>query len=127
MGGFKELKIYQKSFELAMEIFEVTKSFPTEEKYGLTSQIRRSSRSVCSNMAEGYRKKIYKAHFISKMSDCDMENSETSVWLDFALACKYIDEATHENLIKKTKEIGYVLDYMIKNSHKFTGNKNVKK
>ena len=73
-----------------MEIFEISKNFPAEEKYSLTDQIRRSSRSVCSNLAEGYRKRQYPAHFISKVSDADMENSETQAWLDFAYKCGYL-------------------------------------
>ena len=89
---FKDLTVYKKAFELSMEIFQITKKFPTDEKYGLTSQIRRSSRSVCSSIGEGYRKRKYEAHFISKTSDADMENSETSVWVDFAFECGYIDK-----------------------------------
>lgn len=112
---FKELTVYKKAFTLAMEVFELTKSFPSDEKYGLTSQIRRSSRSVCSNIAEGYRKRQYEAHFVSKASDADMENSETSVWLDFSLACGYINEKTHEQLLDKAAEIGRLLNHMIEN------------
>ena len=79
MKSFRDLKVYHKAFALAMEIFEITKIFPSEEKYSLISQIRRSSRSVCSSIAEGYRKRLYQAHFVSKNSDADMENSETQV------------------------------------------------
>ena len=75
-----------------MEIFHLSKKFPLEEKYSLTDQIRRSSRSVCVNIAEGYRKRIYPKHFTSKMTDADAEASETCVWLDFAKDCNYIDE-----------------------------------
>ncbi len=81
---FKKLLAYQKSFELAMFVFEISKSFPKEETYSLTDQIRRSSRSVSANIAEAYRKRIYPKHFISKLTDADGENSETSTWLDFA-------------------------------------------
>lgn len=84
---FKKLLAYQKAFDLAMSIFEISKSFPKEETYSLISQIRRSSRSVNANMAEAYRKRRYPKHFISKLTDCDGENSETSTWLDYALAC----------------------------------------
>ena len=77
MSTFRDLKVYQKAFKLSMDIFNLTKSFPDEEKYGLTSQIRRSSRSVCSSIAEAYRKRKYPAHFVSKITDSDMENSET--------------------------------------------------
>jgi four helix bundle protein len=89
--NFRELTVYKKAFALSMELFNISKIFPPEEKFGLTSQIRRSSRSVCSNIGEGYRKRQYPAHFVSKASDADMENSETQVWLDFALACEYIN------------------------------------
>lgn len=84
---FKKLLAYQKAFDLAMSIFEISKSFPKEETYSLISQIRRSSRSVNANMAEAYGKRRYPKHFISKLTDCDGENSETSTWLDYALAC----------------------------------------
>src|SRR5437868_3342590 len=94
---FKELTVYKKAFVLAMEIFELSKKFPPEEKYDLTSQIRRSSRSVCTSIGEGYRKRHYPAFFISKTSDADMENSETNIWVDFAFNCKYISGETKEN------------------------------
>jgi four helix bundle protein len=102
-----------------MEIFEVTKSFPNEERYALTDQVRRSSRSVCINMAEGYRKKQYPAHFTAKISDADMENSETGVWLDFALSCQYIHQQRHEELMNKNNEIGRMLYHMIQNPEKY--------
>lgn len=86
--SFRDLTVFKKAFELAMDIFELTKKFPADEKFSLTSQIRRSSRSVCSNVSEAYRKRIYRGHFISKISDADMENSETQVWLDFSLKCE---------------------------------------
>jgi len=89
-----------------MDIFELTKKFPSEEKYGLISQIRNSSRSVCSSIAEGYRKRLYEAHFISKVSDSDMENSETQVWLDFSIECKYIDLKLYKTLYSRSEEIG---------------------
>ena len=109
----KETKVYKLAFELAMEIFEISKSFPKEETYSLTDQIRRSSRSVCICLLEAYRKKIYQAHFVSKVTDSDMENSETSGWLDFALACKYIPQAKHSDLCTKNEEIGRLLNHMI--------------
>jgi len=87
---FKDLLAFPISFDLAMEIFRVSKNFPKKEKYSLTDQIRRSSRSVSAGIAESYRKRAYTAHFKSKLSDADMGNSETGVWLDFALACEYI-------------------------------------
>ena len=109
MGKVKELIVYQKAFHLAMDIFQLTKGFPQDEKYGLILQIRRSSRSVCSNIAEGYRKRIYKAHFISKLTDADMENSETIVWIDFAFGCGYIDDQVKFKLNQQTEEIGRLL------------------
>lgn len=117
--GFRELLAYQKGFDLAMEIFEVSKMFPIEEKYSLTDQIRRSSRSVCANIGEGYRKRQYPAHFVSKISDSDMKNSETQVWLDFALAFNYIDTNTFNELIDKSEEVGRLLSFMIQNPDKF--------
>lgn len=119
MFKFKELTVYKKAFSLAMEIFEISKKFPEEEKYALTTQIRKSSRSVCSCIGEGYRKRQYEAHFVSKISDADMENSETSVWIDFAFACKYIDEKITENLNEQVEEIGRLLNHMIENPEKY--------
>ncbi len=116
---YKQLKAYQKAFGLAMKIFEITKAFPKEERYALTDQIRRSSRSVCANIAESYRKRLYLKHFIAKLSDADMENSETSVWIDFALACKYITKETKDELNKESKEVGMLLGYMIQYPEKF--------
>ena len=117
--GFRNLIVYQKAFALAMDIYNKTKEFPKEEIYSLTSQIRRSSRSVCSNIGEGYRKRRYPAHFISKMSDSDMENSETQVWLDFSLACKYISQEEFINFNERSEEIGKLLNDMINNPEKY--------
>ena len=91
-----DLQVYQKAFEAAMQIFELSKSFPKEETYSLTDQIRRSSRSVCANLAEGWRKRRYQAMFISKLADAEGEAAETQVWLEFAVKCKYLkrEEAT---------------------------------
>jgi len=118
-SGFRELLAYQKGFQLAMEIFEISKTFPKEEKYSLTDQIRRSSRSVCANIGEGYRKRQYPAHFISKLSDSDMENTETQVWLDFSLSCEYFSQQVHQQLTEKSEEVGKLLSYMIQNPEKF--------
>ncbi|MBK7291779.1 MAG: four helix bundle protein [Chitinophagaceae bacterium] len=115
----KHTKVYKLAFDLAMEIFEITKKFPKEETYSLTDQIRRSSRSVCINLLEAYRKKQYPAHFVAKVSDSDMENSETSGWLDFALACKYINSDQHSNFILKNDEIGRLLNHMMNNPEKY--------
>ncbi len=120
MNSFKDLIVYKKAFSLAMEIFNYTRKFPKDEVYSLTSQIRRSARSVCSNIAEGYRKRQYPAHFVSKISDADMENSETQVWVDFALHCEYITEQTNNDLLNKSKEIGKLLNHMIENPEKYT-------
>lgn len=87
---FRELIVYQKAFEQAMKIFELTKHFPKEERFSLTDQIRRSSRSVCANLAEAWHKRRYPAHFVSKLTDSDAEAAETQVWLDFSLECKYL-------------------------------------
>ena len=88
--NFRELTAYKKAFALAMEIFQISEGFPKEERYSLTDQIRRSSRSVCSCVAEAYRKRMYEGYFVNKASDADGENSETRVWLDFAKGCSYI-------------------------------------
>ncbi|WDF62512.1 four helix bundle protein [Flavobacterium sp. KACC 22763] len=116
---FKELLAYKKSFELAMEIFELSKTFPKEEKFSLTDQIRRSSRSVSANIAEFYRKRRYTNHFISKLTDSDAENSETNTWLEFSLECQYITKETFEKLNVKSLEIGRLINYMINNPSKF--------
>ena len=118
-GTFRDLTVYKKAFALAMEIFQITKTFPKEEQYSLTDQIRRSSRSVCSNVGESYRKRQYKAHFVSKASDADMENTETRVWLDFARECKYISEEKHADLDNKAEEVGKLLNHMIENPEKY--------
>jgi four helix bundle protein len=115
----KETKVYKLAFELAMEIFEISKKFPKEETYSLTDQIRRSSRSVCICLLEAYRKKRYIAHFVAKATDSDMENSETGGWLDFSIACKYINASEHDRLITKNEEIGRLLGHMINNPEKY--------
>lgn len=116
---FRELIAYKKAFQLAMEIYYLSKTFPPEEKYSLTDQIRRSSRSVCANIAESYRKRRYVNHFISKLTDSDSENSETNVWLDFALNCDYITIETFDTLTSQNIEIGKLINYMINNPNKF--------
>ena len=95
------------------------KSFPPEEKYSLTDQIRRSSRSVCTNLGEGYRKRRYKAHFISKLSDAETENTETGIWLDFSHDCKYLSDEKYKNFIFRNTEVGKILWTMINNPEKF--------
>lgn len=120
---FTELLAYQKGFQLAMEIFQISKSFPKEEKYALTDQIRRSSRSVCACIAESYRKRRYPAHFVSKLSDADAENSETHVWLDFAFSCEYLEKSLQEKLKTEVLEIGKLLNFMMLNPEKFGSKK----
>lgn len=116
---FKDLLAYKRAFSLATEIKKSTDSFPKEEKYALTDQIRRSSRSVCANMAEAFRKRRYVNHFISKLTDCDGENSETSVRLDFAFECNYISSEIHQDFTQKSAEVGKLINYMINNPDKF--------
>ena len=118
-GSFKDLKVYQLAFATAIEIFQLTKSFPKEELYSLTDQIRRSSRSVCANIGEGYRKRSYPKHFTSKMTDADGEATETLIWLDFALSASYINSETHKTLTEKYQEIGRMLYGMEINPEKF--------
>ncbi|WP_026450446.1 four helix bundle protein [Aequorivita capsosiphonis] len=117
--SFKTLLAYQKGFSLAMEIMEISKTFPKEEIYSLTDQIRRCSRSVCANIAEAYRKRKYEKHFVSKLTDSDAENSETQVWLQFAKACGYISSDIETDFNKKSEEIGKLINYMIDNPGKF--------
>lgn len=119
MNGFRDLKVYRKAFDLAMEIYQTTRSFPNEEKYALIDQLRRSSRSVCRSIGEGYRKRQYPKHFVSKMSDADMENTETQVSLDFALYCKYINKDHYNELIAKSEEVGRMINHLINNPEKF--------
>lgn len=119
MLGHKGLKVFQLSYQLAMEIFHLTKTFPKEEVYSLTDQIRRSSRSVPANIAEAYRKRIYPKNFISKLSDADGETSETQVWLEFSRDCNYISaEKCHELLIRY-EEVGKMLGGMMANPERF--------
>lgn len=107
-----------------MEIFMMSKEFPKSEMYGLTSQIVRSSRAVVFAIAEGYRKRQYEKHFQSKLSDADSENSETQLWLDFALACNYISEEKQKDLLLKSEDVGILIHYMINNPDKFRPNTN---
>ena len=116
---FQDLLAYQKSFSLAMRIFEITKLFPKEEMYSLTDQIRRSSRSVPANIAEAYRKRVYPKSFHSKLTDSDAENSETQVWLEFSFKCNYINEVIYNELLNESNEVGKLINYMILNPQKF--------
>jgi four helix bundle protein len=116
---FQDLLAYRKGFELAMKIYKISMAFPKEETYSLTDQIRRSSRSVCANIAESYRKREYPKHFHSKLTDSDAENSETQTWLEFSLACKYISLETYNQLLNESEEVGKLINYMIQNPNKF--------
>ena len=115
----KDLDVYKKAYQLAMEIFQISKSFPAEERFALTSQIRRSSRSVCLNLREAWSKRRYEAHFVSKLTDCDGENSETGSSLDFARDCSYISGERHEELTALCGEVGKMLGSMIKKPESF--------
>ncbi len=115
----KELFVYQKAYLLAMRIFEISKRFPPEERFALTSQIRRSSRSVCMNLREAWAKRRYSAHFISKLTDCDGENAETDISLDFARDSGYISTAEHTELTALNHEVGSMLGSMIQKPNKF--------
>jgi four helix bundle protein len=119
MGSFRDLTVYKKAFALAMEIFEKTKLFLKEERYELVDQLRRSSRSVCRAIGEGYRKRQYPKHFSSKMSDADMENIESQVSLDFAKSCAYISTEIYNDLINQSEEVGRMLNHMINNPEKY--------
>ena len=116
---FRELEVYRKAFNVAMKVFEITKSFPIEEKYSLADQIRRSSRSVCSNLAEGWRKRKYEAVFRNKLTDAMQEASETQSWLEFCLACNYINELLFKEIDAEYEEIFLMLNAMEKNAKKF--------
>jgi four helix bundle protein len=120
MTNYRELQVFIKAYDLAMKLFKISKTFPEDERFGLVSQVRRSSRAVCSNIVEGYRKRRYPAHFISKLTDADMENSETMIWIEFALSCGYIDSGTSNEMKHQSEEIGRLLNYMINNPKKFT-------
>src|SRR5882762_665027 len=119
INSAKDLKVYKSAYELAMRVFELSKRFPAEERFALTSQIRRSSRSVCLNLREAWAKRRYEAHFINKLTDCDGENSETDSSLDFAEDCRYITSEEHTELAALCQEIGRMLGSMIKNSGSF--------
>jgi four helix bundle protein len=115
----KELEVYKKSYDLAMRIFEISKGFPPEERYALTSQIRRSSRSVAMNLREAWAKRRYEAHFVSKLTDCDGENSETDTSLDFAHDSRYISTDEHATLTELNREVGRMLGSMISRPEPF--------
>lgn len=115
----KELTVYRKGYELAMKIFVLSKQFPPEERYALTSQIRRSSRSICLNLREAWAKRRYAPHFVSKLTDCDGECNETDTSLDFAKDCNYITPQMHADLTAICTEVGRMLGSMIMNPSPF--------
>ena len=116
---FRDWDVYQKAFRAAMRIYETTKSFPIEERYSLMDQIRRSSRAVCSNLAEAWRKRKYEAVFKNKLTDSMQEASETQTWLEFSLACRYITKGLFEELDSEHEGIILMINAMEKNAQKF--------
>ena len=119
INAAKDLRVYQKAYALAMEIFRLSKRWSSEEKFSLTDKIRRSSCSVCANLREAWAKRRYQAHFISKLTDVDGENSETDTWIDFAMHCGYISKERHRHLIEECQAVGAMLGSMIKNPERF--------
>jgi len=119
INSAKDLDVYKNAYALAMRIFELSKRFPGDEKFSLTSQIRRSSRSVCLNLREAWAKRRYEAHFISKLTDCDGENGETDSSLDLARDCGYINKQEHRELAESCARTGRMLGSMISNPEKF--------
>jgi four helix bundle protein len=123
--GYEALKVYQLSYQLGIDVFEITKSFPKEEIYSLTDQVRRSSRSVAANIGEAYRKRVYPKSFLAKIVDSDAECTETMIHLNFALDCHYISAETKNYFEKNYSEVGRMLNSMIQNPEKFALNKPV--
>jgi four helix bundle protein len=119
MGKFEELFVFQLSYELAKKIHLITKQFPKDEIYGLTNQIRRSSRSVCVNIVESYRKRTYPKHFLAKLSDADGECSETLIWLRMAKDFEYLDDASYQSLNQEYERVGRLIGSMMKYPEKF--------
>jgi four helix bundle protein len=120
ISSYRELRVYKEAMALALEIFEITKSFPGEERYSLTDQIRRSSRSVCSNTAEAWRKRRYKAAFIAKLSDAETEACETQVWLEMSAKCMYITSEVETNLSDRYEKLIAQIVTMIDGADKWT-------
>ncbi len=119
INSAKELMAYKKGYELAMRVFRLSKAFPAEERFALTSQIRRASRSVCLNLREAWAKRRYEPHFVSKLTDCDGENAETDSCLDFALDCGYLTAAEHQELSALSGEVGKLLGSMLLHPEKW--------
>jgi four helix bundle protein len=119
ISSFKDLRVYKLAVEVQQEIFETSKRFPVEERYALTDQIRRASRSIGSNLAEAWQKRRYVAHFVSKLTDADGEQAETQHWLDTATACNYVSEKEQGALLEKCARIGQMLGTMMAKPEKF--------
>jgi len=119
LQGYRDLKVYQLAYRLAMEIFEVTKGFPKDERYSLTDQARRSSRSVAANIAEAFRKRQYPNMFVSKLADADAEATETQVWLAFAKDCGYLSPERHSELTAGYADAGKMLGAMMAHPERF--------
>ena len=117
--GFESLNVYRSAFQLSMDIYEISKLFPKEEIYSLTDQVRRSSRSVCANLAEGYKKRAYPKHFSSKVTDCEGECAETMVHVKFAFACNYITQEQLAYFEERYDEVGRILYNMAQHPEKF--------
>ncbi len=123
INSHRDLEVYKLAFNCAMDIFQISKSFPAEERFSLTDQIRRASRSVCSNLGEAWRKRMYKAVFVNKVSDSMQEASETQTWLDFCLACNYINQETFQRLDQEYEMILAMLNSMEMKADKFCYNR----
>jgi four helix bundle protein len=121
LHGHRDLKVYQLAYQLAMKIFEESKGFPREERYSLTDQVRRSSRSVAANIAEAYRRRRYPAMFVSRIVDADAEATETQVWIDFAYDCGYLSKKSHDELCRSYEEVGKMLGSILATPERFTG------
>ena len=119
MRGQRDPKVYQLAYKLAMELFKLSKSFPKEERYSLTDQIRRSSRSVAANIVEAFRKRRYPNMFVSKLADADSETAETQVWIDFAHDCGYLSQKQYGELIGGYEDVGRMLGSMMMSPGKF--------
>ena len=119
ISNFRELRVYKTAFELQQDVFAITRRFPSEERFSLTSQIRRSSRAIGANLAEAWQKRLYPAHFTSKLTDSDAELAETRHWLDTALACEYLSSGDHADLVEKCESIGRMLGKMLSKSESF--------
>lgn len=119
INSVRELEVYKLAFNCAMEIFQISKDFPSDEKFSMTDQIRKASRSVCSNLAESWRKRRYHAVFVNKLTDAQQEASETQTWLDFCLACEYINQQAFERLDQEYEKILGMLNSMEMKADKF--------